>query len=98
MDYVYKANNYDRKIRASIRIRGYSFSMQYFVSFKSVLEFKQTMKFYRRGPLHHSETHIIKNTVTKQSKGLNCDLKPEHKKTTNRATMNPTSVATDDRL
>ena len=28
----------------------------------------------------------------KQSKGLNGDLKPQHKKTTNRTTMNPTSL------
>ena len=28
---------------------------------------------------HHTGTHIIKNTVTKQSKGLNDDLKPEYK-------------------
>ena len=34
--------------------------------------------------------HVIKNTVMKQNKGLNGDLMPEHKKTTNRITMNPT--------
>ena len=40
---------------------------------------------------HHSETHIIKSTVMKQSKELNGDLKPGHKKTTNRTTMSPTT-------
>ena len=38
---------------------------------------------------HHSETQIIKNTVVKQSKGLNGDLKPEHKKFTHRTNMSP---------
>ena len=32
---------------------------------------------------HHIETHIIKNIVIKESKGLNGDLKPEHMKSTN---------------
>ena len=32
---------------------------------------------------HHSETHIIRNTVMKQSKRLNGHQKPEYKKTTN---------------
>ena len=41
---------------------------------------------------HHSETHILTNTVKNQSKGLNCDLKSEDKKTTNRATMSPTTI------
>ena len=36
---------------------------------------------------HHNETHIITNTMMKQSKGLNGDLKAEHKKTTNRTTI-----------
>ena len=31
---------------------------------------------------HHSQTHIIKTTVMKQSKGLNGVLKPENKKST----------------
>ena len=35
----------------------------------------------------HSETHKIENTLMKPSKGLNGDLKPEHKTTTNRSTM-----------
>ena len=35
----------------------------------------------------HSETHIITNTMVKPSKGLNDDLKPEHKKNTNRTTV-----------
>ena len=39
---------------------------------------------------HHSETHIIKNTVMKQSKGLNGDLKPEYKKTTDMTMTSPT--------
>ena len=29
---------------------------------------------------HHSEPHIVTNTVAKQSKGLNGDMKTEHKK------------------
>ena len=37
----------------------------------------------------HSGTHIIKNTVMEQSLVLNKDLKPEHKKTTNRTTLSP---------
>ena len=40
---------------------------------------------------HHSETYIIKNPLMKQSKGPNGDLKPEHKKNTNRTTMSPTT-------
>ena len=40
---------------------------------------------------YHSETHIFKNTVMKQSKRHPDDLKPEHKKTTNRTTMSPTT-------
>ena len=36
---------------------------------------------------HHSETHIFKNTGMKQSKGLNGDLKPEHKITTLKTTV-----------
>ena len=48
------------------------------------------------GPLPHLgnitvKTHTIKNTVMKQSRGLNGDLKPEHKKTTNRTSMSPTT-------
>ena len=39
---------------------------------------------------HHSETHIIKNSVIKQSKGLNGDLKPEDMITTNMNTIGPT--------
>ena len=38
---------------------------------------------------HHSEIHIIKITVIKQSKGLNGDLKPKHKITIYRTTMSP---------
>ena len=49
---------------------------------------------------HHRDTHIIKSTEIKQSKagtvgeggwgwGLNGDLKPEHKKTTNRTALSP---------
>ena len=34
--------------------------------------------------------HQNETTVMKQSKGLNGDLKPELKKTTNRTTMSPT--------
>ena len=41
---------------------------------------------------HHSKTHVIINTVMKQSKGRSGDLKPEHKKTTNRTTMGPTTI------
>ena len=42
---------------------------------------------------HYSEIHIIKTTVNimKQNKGLNGDLKSEHKKTTIRTTMIPTT-------
>ena len=40
---------------------------------------------------HHSETHIITSTVMKQRKRLKGNLKPEHKKTTNRTTMGPTT-------
>ena len=40
---------------------------------------------------HHSETHIIKTTVRKQSKGLTCELEPDHKKTTNMSAMSPTT-------
>ena len=40
---------------------------------------------------HHNETHIIENAGMKQSKWLNCDLKPEHKKTKNRITMSMTT-------
>ena len=39
----------------------------------------------------HRETHINNNIVMKQNKGLNGDLKPEHKKTVNRTTMSPTT-------
>ena len=35
---------------------------------------------------------LIKTTVIKQSKGLNGDLKPEHKKAANTTTMSPISV------
>ena len=38
---------------------------------------------------YHSETHMIKTVMMKQSKGFKGDLKPEHKKTTNRTTMIP---------
>ena len=39
----------------------------------------------------HSEIHIIIITVMKEIKWFNCDLKPEHKKTTNRLTTGPTT-------
>ena len=38
---------------------------------------------------HHSEMHIIKTTVMKQSKELNGDLKSEYNKTKNRTTTSP---------
>ena len=40
---------------------------------------------------HLSGTHIIPNTVMKQSKWLNGDLKAEDKKTTNMTTMGSTT-------
>ena len=42
---------------------------------------------------HHNETNIIKNTVIKQSKWLNGDLKPEHKKTINMTIMSTTELS-----
>ena len=42
------------------------------------------------GVKSHSEAHIIKVSVMKQSKRLNGDLKLEHKKIKNRITWNPT--------
>ena len=38
---------------------------------------------------HYSETQITTNTVMKQIKALNGNLKPENKKITHRTTMNP---------
>ena len=42
--------------------------------------------------IYHSEAHVIKKIVMKQSYGLNGDLKPDHKKTTKRATIGPTTI------
>ena len=39
----------------------------------------------------HSETYIIINTMMKQSKVLNNDPKSEHKKSTDRTTVVPTT-------
>ena len=71
----------------------------YFLHSKPSPRFTATTPVYVRSALgsstssvkHHSDTHIIKHTVMKQSKGLNGDLKPYHKKTTNRTTMDPTT-------
>ena len=46
---------------------------------------------------HHgeTETQLIKTTVMKQRKGLNDDLKPEHKKAINRTTMQATYISSE---
>ena len=45
---------------------------------------------YLIGVKNHGKIHIIKNTVMKQSSGVDGELKPIHKKTTNITTMSAT--------